>query len=95
MIYRVVTLHIRAEEALFFEDFFRRQKPAIESFAGCRRVQLLRHTTTAATYYTLSEWDSEADLEAYRQSAFFAETWRITKSLFEEKAGAFSALPIA
>jgi heme-degrading monooxygenase HmoA len=95
MIYRVVTLHIRPDETRFFEDFFRRQKAHIEGFAGCQRAQLLRDTAQPATYYTLSEWNSEDDLNAYRASDFFAETWRITKSLFDDRAGAFSADPVA
>ena len=95
MIYRVVTLYIKPEESSFFEDFFRQRKAQIEAFAGCRRAQLLRDTALPSTYYTLSEWDSEADLEAYRVSPFFKETWRLTKSLFENRAAAFSADPIA
>ncbi len=95
MIYRIVTLHIKPEEAPFFEDFFRRQKAHIEGFAGCKRAQLLRDTAKPSIYYTLSEWEREEDLNAYRASPFFRETWRITKSLFEDHAGAFSADPVA
>ncbi len=95
MIYRVVTLTIRPEETVFFEDFFRQRKAQIEGFAGCRQAQLLRNTGQPNVFYTLSEWEREEDLEAYRQSDFFKDTWRITKSLFEDRAAAFSAAPIA
>lgn len=94
MIYRVVRLHLRPEETARFEAFFRERQPQIEAFDGCYKTILLRNTKEPDVYYTLSEWESEAHLDRYRYSAFFKETWAFTKSLFAEKAQAFSGLPV-
>jgi heme-degrading monooxygenase HmoA len=40
--------------------------------------------------FTLSIWDDETALEAYRQSELFQTTWAKTKVLFAEKAEAWS-----
>ncbi len=94
MIYRVVRLHLRREETARFEAFFRERKLLIEAFEGCYRTDLLRNTKEPDVYYTLSEWESEAHLDRYRYSEFFRETWAFTKSLFAEKAQAFSGMPV-
>lgn len=94
MIYRVVRLHFRPEETARFEAFFHERRPLIEAFEGCRYTRLLRNTKEPDVYYTLSEWDSEAHLDHYRFSEFFRETWAFTKSLFAEKAQAFSGMPV-
>jgi heme-degrading monooxygenase HmoA len=94
MIYRVVRLQFRPETTEQFEAFFYERKPLIEAFEGCYRTDLLRNTKEPSVYYTLSEWESEAHLDRYRFSPFFKETWAITKSLFAEKAQAFSGAPV-
>lgn len=94
MIYRVVRLHFRPEETARFEAFFRERQPLIEAFDGCFKTILLRNTKEPDVYYTLSEWESEAYLDRYRFSPFFKETWTLTKSMFAEKAQAFSGMPV-
>ncbi|MFM1898201.1 MAG: hypothetical protein RL577_441, partial [Bacteroidota bacterium] len=39
---------------------------------------------------TLSRWESVDDLERYRNSQLFEETWAKTKVLFDRKPEAFS-----
>jgi len=75
----------------------RRNRPFRSLFSrapACYKTILLRNTKEPDVYYTLSEWESEAHLDRYRYSAFFKETWAFTKSLFAEKAQAFSGLPV-
>ena len=41
-------------------------------------------------YFTFSTWEHEEDLETYRQSSLFRDTWQKTKPLFAARAEAWS-----
>jgi heme-degrading monooxygenase HmoA len=41
-------------------------------------------------FFTYSFWETEQDLENYRQSALFDEVWTFTKKLFNDKPEAWS-----
>lgn len=91
MIKRIVKLTLR-EEAVdtFLNEVFETSKLRIRAFPGCRHMELLRHIQQPNVLFTLSCWDDEAALEAYRQSELFQSTWAKTKVLFAEKAEAWS-----
>ncbi|MBC7777882.1 MAG: antibiotic biosynthesis monooxygenase [Phycisphaerae bacterium] len=91
MIKRIVKLTFR-EEAVqtFVAEVFEQSKTKIRAFEGCRHMELLQHKTRKNVLFTLSIWDDEAALEAYRASALFADTWAKTKALFAEKAEAWT-----
>lgn len=91
MIKRIVKMTFR-EEAVetFLHEVFEQSKDRIRAFPGCRHMELLRNLNQPNVLFTLSIWDDEAALEAYRQSAFFQTTWAKTKSFFAEKAEAWS-----
>jgi heme-degrading monooxygenase HmoA len=74
----------------FVSDVFENSKAQIRAFPGCRHMELLQHTQSPNVLFTLSYWDDEAALNAYRASALFADTWKKTKALFAEKAEAWS-----
>lgn len=57
---------------------------------GCRGVELYCSTADASILFTISEWEAESDLEAYRQSGLFSATWKRTKPLFSQPAEAWS-----
>lgn len=80
------------EEAVqpFLEEIFGQSKDRIRAFPGCRHMELLRQTGQPNVLFTLSIWDNEAALEAYRQSELFQTTWAKMKILFAEKAEAWS-----
>jgi len=80
------------EEAIktFVEKVFEQSKAQIRGFEGCQHMELLRNKTRPNVLFTLSMWDDEAALEAYRASALFADTWAKTKALFAEKAEAWT-----
>jgi hypothetical protein len=91
MIKRIVKLTFR-EEAVdtFLQEVFEPSKSRIRAFPGCRHMELLRHIQQPNVMFTLSHWDDEAALDAYRQSELFQSTWAKTKALFAEKAEAWS-----
>ena len=72
------------EEAVqsFVADVFEQSKVHIRAFEGCRHMELLQHKSRPNILFTLSIWEDEDALNAYRASALFADTWAKTKALF-------------
>ncbi|MBL7775054.1 MAG: antibiotic biosynthesis monooxygenase [Saprospiraceae bacterium] len=91
MIKRIVKMTFHPETTeLFIKQVFEPSKAAIRAFPGCQHMELLRSKKAPEVLFTLSYWDSEAALEAYRQSELFRATWAKTKALFAEHAEAWS-----
>ena len=91
MIKRIVKMTFR-EDAVqtFLDDVFEHSKDRIRAFPGCRHMELLQNLKQPNVLFTLSFWENEEALEAYRQSELFQTTWAKTKVLFAEKAEAWS-----
>lgn len=82
------------KEALFL-DIFEGVKNQIRSRAGCMGLELLQSKNEGKTIlWTISMWQSEAHLEAYRTSDLFQKTWSAVKPLFSGKARAWTLNPI-
>lgn len=90
MITRVVKMTFKAEDVQKFEQIFERTADLIQSFEGCHEVKLMRDISSVNTYFTLSRWQSEEHLNAYRASSLFKTIWADVKPLFSEKAQAWS-----
>ena len=90
MIQRLVKMTFRLDEVEAFQAMFDERKHLILGSDGCHRLELLRDRRDARVFFTLSLWESEAHLNQYRESALFEDTWKLTKSKFEEKARAWS-----
>ncbi len=90
MILRVVQMTFMPEHTEAFVKLFEERKSTIRGFSGCTHLELWRGTNDANIFFTYSNWESEADLNHYRFSDFFKETWGLTKALFAEKAQAWS-----
>jgi heme-degrading monooxygenase HmoA len=73
-----------------FLEIFHRNKIAIRNFPGCTHLQLLKDMEEETIYTTLSHWENEASLEAYRKSELFGSVWGRVKTLFAERTQAFS-----
>jgi heme-degrading monooxygenase HmoA len=83
-------MHFKPE---FFNDFLELYEiahPKITAMPGCQGVQLLRDIHKPEIMFTYSHWQDEEALHNYRHSNLFIETWRKTKTLFAEKAEAWS-----
>jgi len=90
MIVRIVKLTFREEEVETFKKLFEQKKDKIRNFEGCLHLKLLQGLNQSNVFFTYSHWDSEDDLNNYRYSELFAETWAATKLLFSAKAEAWS-----
>lgn len=91
---RIVRLELKPENCSEFEAFFEKTKATIASMPGCNGVKLYKDADLSYVYYTHSNWDSVDALNAYRDSEFFKKTWAYTKTLFQNRASAFSLLDL-
>jgi autoinducer 2-degrading protein len=92
MLVRLVKLTIAADQIETFKIHFDSVKDKIRSSKGNLHVELWQDMHDPQMFFTHSHWESYEDLEAYRQSAFFDDVWRYTKTMFSDKAQAWSFL---
>ena len=90
MITRIVKMNFRPEEVENFLTIFHQSKDKIRHMPGCKHLELWNSQSDASIYYTYSSWDSEDDLNNYRDSVLFQSVWPATKALFASKAEASS-----
>ncbi len=90
MIKRIVKLVFRPAETDNFIAIFHKRKNKIRASKGCNHLELFRTTKEGNIFFTYSFWDSEDDLNNYRHSDLFKETWAETKILFAERPEAWS-----
>ncbi len=90
MIHRIVRMQFHKQHIDDFKGLFDQRKTKIKASAGCHGVKLLQDKNDPCIFFTFSLWESEQDLNNYRNSSFFADTWKLTKSMMESKAKAWS-----
>jgi len=90
MLIRIVKLSFHSKNIPAFETLFESVKEKIVQNQGCHQVQLLQDIHNEGVFFTYSYWNSEEDLDLYRNSALFKATWSRTKSLFNDKPKAWS-----
>lgn len=94
MIVRVVRLSFRPDAVAAFLALFEERKMRIRNFPGCRHLALWQDVNEPGVYCTYSHWDSEAALDKYRFSAFFKETWALTRAGFAAPPVAWSVTEV-
>ena len=92
MITRIVRMEFRPEHVDDFLAHFDTIKSLIRNFPGVQQLELHRDASQTNVLYTYSKWDGESDLEAYRESELFSDTWTQVKSWFRGTPQAFSLL---
>ncbi|MFM2225867.1 MAG: hypothetical protein RJA07_2069 [Bacteroidota bacterium] len=90
MIIRIVKLSFKPEAISTFIEIFNQSQPLIKSFNGCIHVELLNDINNKNIFFTYSHWQTENDLNNYRQSDLFSEVWAKTKIHFNDKPEAWS-----
>ncbi len=90
MIVRIVQMTFREDAVNEFTALFNERKQTIRSFAGCTHLELWQDSKQSNVFFTCSHWDAESDLDHYRFSEFFKDTWGKTKALFAGKPQAWS-----
>ena len=90
MLVRIVKMTFSAEKTDEFEIRFHKIKHKILEFEGCELLELYRDKRNSNIFFTYSYWQSEGNLNQYRNSEFFKEVWSDTKKMFSEKPEAWS-----
>ena len=90
MIVRIVKMTFKPEELSTFTQLFDNYKVYIRASEGCTHLDLLQDISVPNVFFTYSHWQTEENLNNYRNSELFEEVWSKTKILFETKAEAWS-----
>lgn len=90
MIKRLVKMTFKPTSVELFKEVFASKKALIAAFPGCIGVELLQSTTDKRIFFTSSVWEREEDLEQYRVSPLFTETWATVKPHFEDRPEAWT-----
>ena len=95
MLVRIVKLSFHQEHIPAFLNNFEKVKHKIRNSPGNRFLELYQDKNNPSIFFTYSCWESEADLENYRNSALFKEVWAFTKAFFNDKPEAWSVDKLA
>ena len=90
MLVRIVKMEFQQAKVNTFLDLFKETRDKIANFDGCLGVELLQTNDNGNLFFTYSKWNSEQDLENYRNSELFKQTWIKTKAMFSDKPEAWS-----
>lgn len=90
MFVRIVKMKFESQNIPLFKTIFEESKQTIRAFNGCNFLELYQDKQDETQFFTYSYWETEADLDAYRNSNFFKSVWTETKILFADKPEAWS-----
>ena len=82
MIIRMVKMTIEDSRCEDFKDFTDSIADTIRGFEGCTHLKILQEINRHNIYFSYSIWETEEDLNNYRNSEFFKKTWSKAKELF-------------
>ncbi|MDO6597437.1 antibiotic biosynthesis monooxygenase family protein [Oceanihabitans sp. 2_MG-2023] len=95
MFVRIVKMSFDPSRIEEFLKNFKEKKENIRNFKGCRFLELYRDKQQDHIFFTYSYWETEADLENYRNSELFKGIWAKTKPMFNGKPEAWSVDKLA
>lgn len=87
---RIVKMTFNHEKSADFEAYFLTIKDKVAGQPGCNGVKLLKQKGETGVFFTYSHWDSESDLNNYRQTEIFGQIWPTVKNWFANKAEAWT-----
>ena len=90
MFVRIVKMGFHSEKVEEFIALFNAKKEYIRNNKGCNLLELYRDKNDPSIFFTYSYWETEQDLENYRNSDLFKGVWAQTKILFNKKPEAWS-----
>ncbi len=90
MIYRIVKLHFQPEKIEDFLILFDQVALNVNNQPGCIEMFMTQDIHNPQIFITHSKWESENDLNNYRDSELFAIIWPTIKPWFEKKTEAWS-----
>lgn len=90
MFVRIVKMSFHEEKIPKFLENFELMKEKIRNAPGNRLLELYQDKQNPEIFFTYSYWETENDLENYRNSELFYDVWQFTKKLFNDKPEAWS-----
>jgi hypothetical protein len=90
MFVRIVKMSFNAEKINTFKEIFQLKKKLIRASKGCSLLELYQDNKNPEIFFTYSYWETEQDLENYRNSDLFKNVWAKTKILFNDQPLAWS-----
>ena len=90
MIVRIVKMSFHEDKISNFLENFEAIKEKIRNVPGNRLLELYQDKNDQTIFFTYSYWETEQDIENYRNSELFFEIWTDTKKLFNNKPEAWS-----
>ena len=90
MIVRIVKMRFQPDKIQTFLTHFELVKQNIRNAPGNRFLELYQDKNDMTIFFTYSYWETEHDLENYRNSMLFKDVWSFTKVLFNAKPEAWS-----
>ncbi|MEK6492682.1 antibiotic biosynthesis monooxygenase family protein [Myroides odoratimimus] len=90
MFIRIVKLTLLENKVNDFLEHFDTIKDKVRHYPGCQFLEVYRDRVHSNIFFTYSYWEDESDLESYKKSEIFGEIWPYTKTLFKDKAEAWS-----
>lgn len=90
MFVRIVKMSFHSKFVTDFLEMFDEKKMLIRNTDGCKLLELYQDKSNPEIFFTYSYWESENDLQNYRNSELFKETWAQTKTYFNHKPQAWS-----
>ncbi|MCV9927818.1 antibiotic biosynthesis monooxygenase [Flavobacterium sp. LS1R49] len=90
MLVRIVKMSFHEDKIPAFMENFDNVKSKIRNAPGNSFLELYQDKDNKNIFFTYSYWETEADLENYRQSELFNTVWSFTKTLFNAKPEAWS-----
>lgn len=90
MFVRIVKMSFHKENIPKFLENFNLIKEKIRNAPGNRLLELYQDKQNPEIFFTYSYWETENDLENYRNSELFYDVWQFTKKLFKDKPEAWS-----
>ena len=90
MVTRIVKLTIAAHHVETFIEIFSDHRAGIGAFEGCLELNVYQDSTAPQIIFTISRWENQHYLDAYRYSVFFKKLWSQVKPLFAARAEAHS-----
>jgi quinol monooxygenase YgiN len=90
MLVRIVQMSFHSKHIEEFQEIFEEKKELIRNSEGCKLLELYQDKTNPEIFFTYSYWESDNDLEKYRNSELFKNVWAKTKTLFNDKPNAWS-----
>ena len=95
MLVRIVKLSFHEEKIPAFLENFEMMKEKIRNAPGNRFLELYQDRNNKSIFFTYSYWETEEDLENYRNSELFYDVWTYTKQFFNDKPEAWSVNKLA